>query len=168
MRLKVAFAVIALAALASCGTTGSTSQSVVPTTDDLRWIKTLRALDEKGDGVVGAAKFQSSSKDLSTLADEAGHAHRKRTEEIKSWRASAFRDAVELPACGQQVFRVGSKPSDMEIVDAFIAHRECVLNYTNGALANVRSANTRHVLEDASRIFEAELKQLRTWRETWR
>ena len=171
-RLRSALSLFAVALVLGCGTASvPTAPTAAPAADDLRWIDTLRALDERADRVVGAANFQSSRKELSGFGDQAAHAHRKRSEEIKTWRASAFPNAierVELPQCGQQEFRVGYKPSDLQILDAFIAHRECALSYANDALANVRATTARHVLEETARTFEAELKQLRTWRETWR
>ncbi|HKR64283.1 MAG TPA: hypothetical protein VJZ00_11180 [Thermoanaerobaculia bacterium] len=170
--MRSTFALFAVTLVLGCGTMSApTTPTAAPAADDLRWIDTLRALDERADRVVGAANFQSSRKELSAFGDEAAHGHRKRSEEIKSWRDSAFPKAierVELPPCAQQEFDVGSKPSDLQILDTFIAHRECVSSYASQALANVRSTTARHVLEEAARTFEAELKQLRTWRETWR
>lgn len=170
--MKSAIALLVVLTLGGCGTVSSGTSATVPTiTNDLRWIDTLRELDEKADGVVGAANFQSSRKELSTFADAAAHAHRKRTEKIKAWRSSSFATAgpaVELPACGQSDFRMGSKPSDLEILDAFIAHRACASSYANQALATVRSTGARYVLEETARTFAAELQQLRAWRESWK
>ena len=155
-----------------CGGISGTTPALIPaTTDDLRWIDTLRELDEKADGVVGAANFQSSRTELSIFADAAAHAHKKRTEKIKAWRSSSFAaasPAVELPPCGQRDFRVGSKLSDLEILDALIAHRECASSYANQAVAAVRATSARHVLEETAGTFAAELKQLRAWSETWK
>lgn len=170
--MKSAFALLVVLTLGGCGAMSvGTSATVAATTDDLRWIDTLRELDEKGDIVVGAANFQSSRKELSAFADAASHAHKKRTENIKAWRSSSFGTAlpaVELPPCGQRDFGVGSKPSDLEILDAFIAHRECASSYANQALAAVRSSSAKHVLEETARTFAAELQQLRAWREAWK
>lgn len=170
--MKSAIALLVVLTLGGCAAvSGGTPATVPATTDDLRWIDTLRELDEKADSVVGAANFQSSRKELSTFADAAAHAHKERTEKIKAWRSSSFRTAspaVELPECGQRDFRVGSKPSDLEILDAFIAHRECASSYANQALAAVRSTSARYVLEETARTFAAELQQLRAWRESWK
>ncbi len=170
--MKSAVALLVVLMLGGCGATSvGTSATVAATTDDLRWIDTLRELDEKGDSVVGAAKFQSPRKELSAFADAASHAHKERTEEIKAWRSSSFPtalSAVELPPCAQRDFRVGPKPSDLEILDAFIAHRECASSYANQALAAVRATNAQHVLEETARTFAAELQQLRAWRESWK
>lgn len=169
--MKSALALLAVALVGCGGISGSTPATVPATTDDLRWIDTLRELDEKGDSVVGAANFQSSRKELSAFADAASHAHKERTEEIKAWRSSSFPTAlpvVELPPCGQRGFKVGSKPSDLEILDAFIANRECASSYANQALAAVRSSSAQHVLEETARTFAAELQQLRAWRESWK
>ena len=169
--LKSAVALLALL-FAGCGAMSSSTPATIPaTTDDLRWIDTLRELDEMADIVVGAANFQSSRKELSAFADAASHAHKERTEEIKAWRSSAFPAALpaaELPPCAQRDFRVGSKPSDLEILDAFIAHRECASSYANQALAAVRATSAQHVLEETARTFAAELQQLRAWREAWK
>ena len=168
--LQSAFALLAMLFI-GCGAIPSGTPATVPaTTDDLRWIDTLRELDEKADVVVGATNFQSSRKELSAFADAAAHAHKKRTEEIKAWRSSTFPTASpmsELPPCGQRDFRVAPKASDLEILDVFIAHRECASSYANQALAAVRASSARHVLEETARTFAAELQQLRTWRETW-
>lgn len=169
--MKFAFALLAMAVV-GCGAISGHSPAIIPaTTDDLRWIDTLRELDEKADVVVGAANFQSSRKELSAFADAAAHAHKKRTEEVKSWRSSSFAVAaptVELPPCAQRDFRVGSNPSDLEILEAFIAHRECASSYANQALAAVRATSARHVLEETASTFAAELQQLRALRETWK
>lgn len=169
--MKPAVLLFAVALSFGCGTMSNpATPAAPPAVNDLRWIDTLRELDEMADGVVGAAKFQSSSKELGAFADEASHAHRKRSEEIKEWRASSFATAaqnVALPPCAQAGFRVASKATDVEIVDALIGHRECASMYANDALINVRSTSARHVLEETARTFEAELKQLRAWRAQW-
>lgn len=36
------------------------------------------------------------------------------------------------------------------------------------AVVNVRSTNTRHILEEAARTSAAELQQLCAWRTTWK
>lgn len=155
-----------------CGTASNPAVSAArPASEDLRWIDTLRELDEMADGLIGAAKFQSSSKELSAFADEASHAHRKRSDKIKEWRTSSFAAAaqnVALPPCAQSEFRVAPKASDAAIVEALIAHRECVSSYTAEAVASVQSTNARHVLEETSRTFAAELETLRTWRSAWK
>lgn len=156
--------------LAACGGGSGVAPVIVPAAGELQWIDTLRAVDEKGDSVVGAANFQSSRKDLSTFGDEAAHAHRKRTDEIEQWRASSFANAstrVELPPCAQREFRVAAKAPDVEIIDALLAHRECALSYANEALSMVRSSTARRVLDEAIRTFTAELQQLRVWRTAW-
>lgn len=168
--MKSVFALLTMATFVGCGTMSSDT-STAATTDDLRRIDTLRELDEKADRVVGAANFQSSRRELSTFADAAAHAHKERTEEIKAWRSSSFAaapPAVELPPCGQADFGVQPKASDVEILDVFIAHRECALSYVNEALGTVRSTNARHVLEESARTFAAELEQLRAWRTAWK
>lgn len=169
--MKAAIVLIAMTLFVGCGTTSDTSaRSPAPAADDLRWIDTLRDLDEQSNGILGAASSQSTRKELSTFADDASHAYRERSDEIDDWRAQWFPTAsqnVVLPACAQPELRVAVNASDVEILDALVAHWQCALSYTNEALDNVRSTSTRHVLEGAFRTFTTELQELRAWKTTW-
>lgn len=170
--LKRELILLVVVALGGCSSSSNGGGATVAATpDDLRWMDTLRELDEKTDGALGAANFQSSRKELSAFADAAAHAHMKRSDEIEAWRASSFPTAppnVSLPHCAQAGSLLGTKPADPAIVAALIAHRECALTYARDARANVRSSSARHVLEEAVQTFSNELQQFRAWRYAWK
>lgn len=169
--LKATICLLALALFVSCGSRfDAGAPSLVPVADDLQWLDTLRALDEKSNAILGAAKFQSTHQELIAFADDAAHAHRERGVDVKKWRASWFpteTQNVVFPDCAQRDFGVSAKASDLEILDTLIAHRQCGLSHTNEALENVRSAGARHLLEEAFQTYTTELQQLRAWRTAW-
>lgn len=150
-------------------TTGA--PTTVLTAEDLRFIDTLRELDERSDAIVRTANFGSEHPELKAFADAAGHAHHKRSENIKRWRESSFPAApiiVAMSVCGESDYRT-SPPhaTDLQIIDRFIAHRECALGFVVRTLPTIRSSGARHLAEEAAHIFDSELQQLRTWRSAW-
>lgn len=119
-------------------TTGA--PTTVLTAEDLRFIDTLRELDERSDAIVRTANFGSEHPELKAFADAAGHAHHKRSENIKRWRESSFPAApiiVAMSVCGESDYRT-SPPhaTDLQIIDRFIAHRSSRMR------AGIRGSNT--------------------------
>lgn len=156
--------------LVACSGGGGTAPVVAPTTGELQAIDTLRELDERSDALIAAAKFQTARKELNDLADAASHQHSDRSSRIKEWRDAAFANApkaIALPACAQGDFAVPNPATDRQLVERFIAHRECAVMFARDALASVRSSNARRLLEDSIRAYEAELQQLRPWGTQW-
>lgn len=170
MKLFLHF-LLPLALLAGCGSTRPIASPAAPTADDLRWIDTLRELDERSDVLLGMANFQSQRKELKDFADAAAREHRERSTGIGEWRDSAFAGTaknVALPACGERDYRSLGQPStDLQIVDRLIDHRECALEFARRAVTAIHAANARHLADEAVRDYEGELQWLRSLRSAW-
>lgn len=154
-----------------CATSDATRAVNVNTVADLALIDTLRELDELSDAAVGAANFQKERRELSTLADQIAHAHSRRSDEIKIWRQTNFPDApkqIALPTCPQRDFRPQASATTADIIERLIAHRECAVSFAREALTSVGSSAARHLIEEALSAYQAELEQLRAWRQSWR
>ena len=167
LRLNVLLSVVFLCA---CASSSGVDPVPSPAIDELRWIDTLRELDERSDVVLSAAKFHTTRKELSELADTASHEHNERSAKIKEWRDRSFQNeprAIALPACSEAGFAPTAAATALQIVERLIAHRECALAFAREALTNVRSSSARRVVEETIRVYESELQQLRTWSTAW-